>query len=177
MYPASWDPWAPREASTRLFASWLPHVLVDEGGEPVGYTSESTPREHAGCRLRAHEVPALGAVLEVVLSGRQDPEFWDGVHGLLREEVARSAPQYLVFDLRALDCIVGSSFLGGLVAGAIAMENQGKHGRTRILATGGLARRLSEVLPLCKLDPVLGGVHPDLPSALGAYPGHATALK
>ena len=101
-----------------------------------------------------------------MLSGRHDPDFWEGVRGLLREEIARRSPQYLVFDLRALDCIVGSSLLGGLVAGAIEMEKQGKHGRIRILATGRLGRRLTEVLPLCKLEPVLGGVYPDLRAAL-----------
>ena len=101
-----------------------------------------------------------------MLSGRHDPDFWEGVRGLLREEIARRSPQCLVFDLRALDCIVGSSFLGGLVAGAIEMEKQGKHGRVRILATGRLAHRLAEVLPLCKLEPVLGGVHSDLEAAL-----------
>jgi hypothetical protein len=105
-------------------------------------------------------------VLQAVLTGRHDPDFWEGVRGLLRDEITRCAPQYLVFDLRALDCIVGSSFLGGLVAGAIEMENQGKHGRVRILATGRLAQRLAEILPLCKLEPVLGGVHSDLASAL-----------
>ena len=119
-----------------------------------------------GCLVRAHDHPSLGRVLEAVLSGRQDPDFWDGVRRLLREEVARQGPQYLVFDLRTLDCLVGSSFLGGLVAGAIEMERQGRLGRTRIVATGGMAHRLAEVLTLCKLEPVLGGIHADVVSAL-----------
>jgi hypothetical protein len=122
--------------------------------------------EAAGCRLQAREHPNLGKVLEAELSGRQDPAFWDGVRRLLREAIARQSPRYLVFDLRSLDCIVGSSFLGGLVAGAMEMEKQGRHGRTRIVAGGGMARRLSGVLTLCKLEPVLGAVHPDLESAL-----------
>ena len=132
----------------------------------MSHTSRSAAIEHEGCRLQADEYPRRGSVLQAVLSGRHDPDFWEEVRAVLREEIAQRSPQYLVFDLRALDCIVGSSFLGGLVAGAIEMEKQGKHGRTRILATGGLGRRLTEVLPLCKLEPVLGSIHPDLESAL-----------
>ena len=129
-------------------------------------TARIATLETAGCLVRAYDHPSLGRVLEVVLSGRQDPDFWEGVRRLLREEIARQSPQYLVFDLRTLDCIVGSSFLGGLVAGGIEMERQGRLGRTRIVAIGGMAGRLAEVLTLCKLEPVLGGIHPDLASAL-----------
>ena len=132
----------------------------------MSHTARIATLETAGCLVRAHDHPSLGRVMEVVLSGRQDPDFWDGVRRLLREEIARQSPQYLVFDLRTLDCIVGSSFLGGLVAGAIEMERQGRLGRTRIVATGGMARRLAEVLTLCKLEPVLGGIHPEFASAL-----------
>jgi hypothetical protein len=109
-------------------------------------------------------------VLEVVLSGRQDPDLWESVRGVLRAEVVRRSPHYLVFDLRALDCIVGSAFLGGLVAGALAMKELGYLGRTRIVATGKLAGRLAETIPLCKLDFVLGAVHPDLEDALVGAP-------
>ena len=122
--------------------------------------------ETAGCRLRAQDHPSLGKVLEVVLSGHHDPDFWEGVRNLLREEIARQCPQYLVFDLRALDCIVGSNFLGGLVAGALAMEEHGKSGKTRMVATGVLAGRLATLLHLCKLEPVLGSIHFDVESAL-----------
>jgi len=132
----------------------------------MSHTSRAATLETAGCRIRTHDHPSLGKVLEIVLSGRHDPDFWDGVRSLLREEIAGRPPSYLVFDLRALDCIVGSSFLGGLVAGAIEMEKQGKHGRTRILAAGRMGHRLAQILTLCKLTPVLGGIHPDLDSAL-----------
>ncbi|HEX5042014.1 MAG TPA: hypothetical protein VFV75_03860 [Candidatus Polarisedimenticolaceae bacterium] len=140
--------------------------------------SGSTAREGAGCRLREHEDPALGRVLEVVLSGRQEPDFWEGVREVLRDAVAQRAPHYLVFDLRALDCLVGSALLGGLVAGALAMKEVRRPGRTAVVATGKLAGRLGEAISLCKLDDVLGGVHPDLESALGALfedPPAATA--
>lgn len=120
----------------------------------------------SGWRIRAHDLPRIGMVLEAELYGRQDPGFWDGVREAIREEVARRPPQYLVFDLRALDCIVGSAFLGGLVAGAVEMESLGKPGRTKIVAAGKIARRLTEILPLCKLEPILGVIHPDLESAL-----------
>ena len=63
--------------------------------------------EQDGCRLEADDHPRVGRVLQAVLSGRHDPDFWEGVRGLLREEIARRSPQCLVFDLRALDCIVG----------------------------------------------------------------------
>jgi len=132
----------------------------------MSHTSPSATQETAGCHVRASDHPTLGRVLEVVLSGHQVPDFWEGVRGVLREEIARRIPQYLVLDLRTLDCIVGSSLLGGLVAGALEMEKQGKPERTRILAAGGMAGRLAEVLRLCKLEPVLGGVHADLASAL-----------
>jgi len=136
-----------------------------ERGEPVSRTSRTAELENTGCRLRAHEHPRLGRVLEAVLSGRQDPEFWDQLRSVLRNEVAGRAPQYLVLDLRALDSLVGSALLGGLVAGALEMERNGKPGRTRIIATGEIAGRLNVVVPLCKLEPVLGGVYPDLESA------------
>lgn len=129
-------------------------------------TSRPAAFEDIGCRLGAHDHPRLGHVLQVVLSGRQDPEFWDQLRSVLRNEVARRAPQYLVLDLRALDCLVGSAFLGGLVAGALEMERNGKPGRTRIIATGEIAGRLDVVVPLCKLEPVLGSIYPDLESAL-----------
>ena len=132
----------------------------------MSHTARIATLETAGCLVRAYDHPSLGRVMEVVLSGRQDPDFWEGVRRLLREEIGRQSPQYLVFDLRTLECIVGSSFLGGLVAGAIEMERQGRLGRTRIVATAGMAHRLAEVLTLCKLEPVVGGIHPDLASAL-----------
>ena len=119
-----------------------------------------------GCELLTHEVPGVGRVVTVLLWGRRDPGFWQGVRDILGQEVPRRSPDYLVFDLRRLDGLVGSAFLGGLVAGAIEMERQGRLGRTRIVATGGMARRLAEVLTLCKLEPVLGGIHPDLASSL-----------
>ena len=138
----------------------------EKGGAPVSHTSRTATLETAGCRIRTHDHPSLGGVLEAVLFGAQDPDVWTGVREVLCEEVARRSPQYLVFDLRALECPVGSAFVGGLVAGAIEMKRHGKLGRTRILATGATARRLAAVLSLCKLDSVLGGIHPDLESAL-----------
>lgn len=156
-------------------------------GEPVSHTSRPTASEpprsarrpargasesaSSGCRIRTRDVLPFGLVLEAVLSGRQDPEFWEEVHRVLREEVARRSPDYLVFDLRELDCAVGSAFVGGLTAGAVEMKNIGRLNRTRIVATGEIARRLATILPLCKLEPVLGLVHPDLKSALAADPG------
>lgn len=128
--------------------------------------SRTTTVETAACRIQAHEHPSLGTVLEAVLSGKQDPEFWTGVRAMLREEVSRRPPQYLVFDLRALEGLVGSAFLGGLVAGADEMKKHGMHGRTRIVATGDVARKLASVLSLSGLVPVLGGIHPDVESAL-----------
>ena len=127
----------------------------------MSHTSRAATVETAGCLVRIH-----GKVLEAVLSGRQDPDFWDGVRRVLQDAIARHSPQYLVFDLRTLDCIVGSNFLGGLVAGALEMESQGKHARTRILAAGTMARRLADAIRLCALEPVLGSVHPDLETAL-----------
>lgn len=125
----------------------------------MSHPSLSATLDLAGCRIQAHQHPVLGRVLEAVLSGRQDPEFWDRLRGVLGNEVTKQRPDHLVLDLRALDCIVGSALLGGLVAGALAMEKNGKPGRTRILATGEIARRLAVIVPLCKLEPVLGGVY------------------
>lgn len=61
--------------------------------------------------------------------------------------------------------------MGGLTAGAVEMKNIGRFNRTRIVGTGEIARRLATILPLCKLEPVLGLVHPDLKSALAADAG------
>jgi len=119
-----------------------------------------------GCRLCTHDGPPLGRVVQVQLSGRQDPEFWEDVRALLREEIPRSSPRFLVFDIRGLDCIVGSALLGGLVAGAMEMKKLGRFGATRIVAMGEIATRLARSLALCKLEPVLGSVHGDLESAL-----------
>ena len=132
----------------------------------MSHPSRTTTVETAGCRVQAHDHPTLGTVLEAVLSGRQDPDFWIGVRSALREEVARRPPQYLVFDLRALKGTVGSAFLGGLVAGADEMKKHGMRGRTRIVATGELAHKLASVLSLSGLEPILGGIHPDVESAL-----------
>jgi hypothetical protein len=119
-----------------------------------------------GCCLHTRDIPRLGRVVEVVLAGRQDPEFWVAVRNVLREEIPRRSPHHLVFDLRGLDCMVGSAFLGGLVAGAIEMKRLGRLGATRIVATGELAAKLARNLSLCKLEPILGAVHRDLASAL-----------
>lgn len=132
----------------------------------MSHPSRTTTVETAGCRVQAHDHPTLGTVLEAVLSGKQDPDFWIAVRSALREEVARRPPQYLVFDLRALEGTVGSAFLGGLVAGADEMKKHGMRGRTRIVATGELAHKLASVLSLSGLEPVLGGIHPDVESAL-----------
>jgi hypothetical protein len=119
-----------------------------------------------GLHLRASERPGVGPVLEAVLSGRRDPEFWQLVSERLRDEIPRRSPRYLVFDVRALECIVGSRFVGGLVAGAVEMNRLGRIEGTRIVATGDVARRLTRVLRLCNLESVFGAVHPDLESAL-----------
>ena len=136
-----------------------------------GNTSWTTPepprpaiRTVPGCRLRTHDVPHLGRVVEVVLSG--DPEFWQEVRYVLGEEIPRRTPHYLVLDLRGLDCIVGSAFLGGLVAGAVEMKCLGRFGGTRIVATGEMATRLDRSLALCKLQPVLGPLHDSVTSVL-----------
>jgi anti-anti-sigma regulatory factor len=113
-----------------------------------------------------HDIPRLGRVVVVLLSGRQDPDFWQTVRDALRKEIPSRSPRYLVFDLRELECIVGSACLGGLVAGAIEMRRLGRSGKTRIVATGELATRLARNVSLCKLEPILGEVHEDLPSAL-----------
>ena len=136
----------------------------------MSHPSRTTTVDSAACRVQAHDHPTLGTVLEAVLSGRQDPDFWIGVGTVLREEVARRPPAYLVFDVRALEGSVGSAFLGGLVAGADEMKKHGMRGRTRIVATGDMARKLASVLSLSGLEPVLGGVHPDLESALADEP-------
>ncbi len=102
----------------------------------------------------------------VVLSGRQDPDFWQEVRDVIREEVPRRSPHDLVFDLRDLDCMVGSALLGGLVAGAIEMKRLGRPGGTRIVATGDMGATIERSLALCKLEPVLGVVHDNLASAL-----------
>lgn len=122
----------------------------------------------SGCRIRAHDLPGLGLVLQAVLFGRQDAQFWEDVQGPLREEVATRSPQYLVFDLSALECVVGAAFLGVLVAGAFEMKTLRKFGRTRIVARGEIARRLTKILKLCKLESVLGVAHPDLQAALAS---------
>jgi anti-anti-sigma regulatory factor len=105
-------------------------------------------------------------VVEVVLSGRRDPEFWQEVRDVLEEEIPRRTPQYLVLDLRGLDCVVGSACLGGLVAGAVEMKRLGRLGATRIVVTGEMATRLDRSLALCKLQPLLGPLHDSVTSAL-----------
>ena len=138
--------------------------------EPPCHTGHAVP----GCRLRMHDVPHLGRILQVQLSGRREPEFWKEVREVLREEIPRRSPHLLVLDVRGLDCIVGSAFLGGLVAGAVEMKRLGRLGATRILARGETATRLAKTVALCKLEPVLGAVHGDLGSALlGMLRGHA----
>lgn len=132
----------------------------------MSHPSRTTTVETTGCRIQAHDHPTLGTVLEVVLSGKQDPEFWIEVRTMLREEVARRPPQYLVFDLRALEGLVGSALLGGLVAGADEMKKRGMHGRTRIVAMGDVARKLKSILSVSGLEPVLGAIYPDVESAL-----------
>lgn len=134
-----------------------------------GQASSAGP-EACGLRLRTYEIPGAGQVVQLELSGRQEPEFWQGVRDALREEVRRRSPDHLVFDVRGLDCFVGSAFLGGLVAGAIEMERLGKHGRTKIVATGEIATKLQSTVPLCKLEPILGAIHEDLASALLGEP-------
>jgi hypothetical protein len=111
-------------------------------------------------------MPGFGRVLVMALSGHREPDFWQEVRDVLRREVPERSPQYMVFDLRALDGIVGSAFVGGLVAGAVEMQALGRPGRTRIVATGEMAARLGRTLMACKLEPILGPVHPDLASAL-----------
>jgi hypothetical protein len=113
-----------------------------------------------------HDVPRLGRIVLVQLFGRREPEFWKDVRDVLREEIPRRSPHLLVLDVRGLDCIVGSAFLGGLVAGAVEMKKIGRLGATRILARGEMARRLAKTVALCKLEPILGTVHGDLGSAL-----------
>lgn len=132
----------------------------------MSHPSRTTTAETTGCRIQAYDHPTLGTVLEAVLSGRQDPDFWIGIRAMLREEVARRSPQYLVFDLHALEGSVGSAFLGGLIAGADEMKKQGMRGRTRIVASGAIARKLASVLSLSGLEPVLGQIYPDVESAL-----------
>ena len=132
-------------------------------------------RTLSGCRLRTLAIPGLGPVLEVVLSGRQDPDFWQSVRDVLREEIPGRSPRFLVFDLRGLDCIVGSALLGGLVAGALEMKRLGRLGGARIVATGEIATRLTRTLSLCKLEPVLGAVHGDMASALYDAPARGDA--
>jgi hypothetical protein len=124
----------------------------------------------SGFRLRTYEIPGAGQVVQLELWGRQEPECWQRVRDALREEVRRRSPDHLVLDVRGLDGFVGSAFLGGLVAGAIEMERLGKHGRTRIVATGEIATKLQSTLPLCKLEPILGAIHGDLASALLGEP-------
>jgi hypothetical protein len=104
--------------------------------------------------------------LLVELSGRKDPDFWQEVRFALREEIRRRSPHLLVFDLRGLDCMVGSALIGGLVAGAMEMEKLQRVGGTRIVARGEVATRLARTLSLCKLEPLLGPVHGDLGSAV-----------
>jgi hypothetical protein len=128
----------------------------------------------SGCRFRMHDVPGLGRIVQVELSGRHDPDFWQEVRDILREEIPRRSPHFLVLDVRGLDCILGSAFLGGLVAGAVEMRKLGRLGATRILAKGEMATRLAKTVSLCKLEPVLGTVHGDLGSALlGMSRAHA----
>ena len=136
-------------------------------------TSWTTPeavspkaRDVPGCALLSHEVPGVGRVVTVELSGRRDPGFWQGVRDTLGQEVPRRSPDYLVFDLRRLDGLVGSAFLGGLVAGAIEMKRLGRLDRTRLVATGEMAEKLARSIALCKLEPVLGRVHETVTAAV-----------
>ena len=130
--------------------------------EPPCHARRAVP----GCRVRVHDVPRVGRIVHVDLWGTREPEFWQEVRDVLREEIPRRAPHLLVLDVRGLDCIVGSAFLGGLVAGAVEMKKLGRLGATRILARGEMATRLARTVSLCKLEPVLGTVHGDLGSAL-----------
>jgi len=136
----------------------------------TSWTSTQPPRhatqEMPGCSFRTHDVPRLGRVVEVVLEGRRNAEFWLEMRSLLGREVPRRAPQYLVFDLRGLDCLVGSACLAGLVAGAVEMMRLGRPQGTRIVATGEMAGRLTKSLSLCKLEPVFGAVHASVAAAV-----------
>jgi anti-anti-sigma regulatory factor len=146
-------------------------------GRMTWTTSEAPPtppRAVGGCSVRSHTIPFLGRVVKVVLSGRQDPAFWQTVRDVLAEEIPERSPDYLVFDLRGLDCIVGSAMLGGLLAGAEEMRRAGRPEGTRIVATGEIATRLAAALSLCRLDPILGAVHEDVASAARSF---ATPLR
>jgi len=136
----------------------------------VSHPSRTTTAVTAGYRMQAYDHPTRGTVLQAVLSGRQDPDFWIDVRTMLREEIARRPPQYLVFDLQALEGSVGSAFLGALVAGADEMKKHGMRGRTRIVASGAIARKLASVLSVSGLQPILGDIHPDVESALADGP-------
>ena len=138
----------------------------------MSWTTEAPPtppRAVGGCQVRTHTIPFLGRVVKVVLSGRQDPGFWQTVRDVLHEEIPERSPDYLVFDLRGLDCIVGSALLGALLAGADEMHQVGRPEGTRIVATGEIATRLAATLALCKLEPLLGTVHEDVASAARSF--------
>lgn len=120
-----------------------------------------------GSRTEVYESPIYGRVLEIALTGSQSQVVSSRGREIIKEEVARHRPQYLVLNLLGFDSVFGNDLIGALASGALAMRELGGGGKTGILAKGRTAATLKRVLPLMKIEFLFGGrIHSDLESAL-----------
>ena len=123
--------------------------------------------QELGCHLRVQESPIHGRILEITFDVTNDSEIWMKRRLILKDEIDHHRPHYLVINLLDYDSKFAMPLVSALVASTHFLGEIGGERKTRILATGQTATELQRVIPMMRMEGILGKkVYSDLESAL-----------